>query len=153
MLAFLSRTACALAFVATAFVLAEAPAAQAQTFAGWPDLTQAEYVEKDTPEGRRWMPEFPSEVEALDGEVVVMQGYMIPLSYEDEQLHFLISAFPGHGCFFHLPGGPAAVAEVQATSGVGFTFDQVAVEGRLELLHDDPYGLLYRLVEAKPAER
>ena len=127
-----------------------APPAWAQQETTWQMLMQAEFEEVETPEGPRWLPNFPPEVERLDGTSVRVAGYMIPLGYEEEQTHFLVSAYPGDGCFFHLPGGPNAVVEVRAERGVTFTYDRIAVQGDLELLRDDPYGLLYRMADARP---
>lgn len=129
-----------------------APWAWAQEEASWETLMQASIEETSTPEGLVWTPVFPSEIEALDGTSVQVAGYMIPLSFEKEQTHFLISAYPGDGCFFHLPGGPNSVVEVKADRGMDFTYDTIAITGQLELLHDDPWGLMYRLTDAKPVE-
>jgi len=126
--------------------------AWAQHEASWETLMQASFEETSTPEGLVWTPVFPSEIEQLDGRSVQVAGYMIPLSFEKEQTHFLISAYPGDGCFFHLPGGPNSVVEVKADRGMDFTYDTIAITGQLELLHDDPWGLMYRLTEAKPVE-
>ncbi|MEM6783204.1 MAG: DUF3299 domain-containing protein [Bacteroidota bacterium] len=115
----------------------------------WRLLMQAGFDEVPTPEGMQWNPQFTPEIEQLHGTEVRLTGYMIPLGYEEKQTHFLISAFPGHGCFFHMPGGPESIIEVKATRGVAFSYDTITVVGRLELLRDDPYGLLYRLVDAE----
>lgn len=121
--------------------------------ANWELLFQAEYEEVETPDGWEWNVSFPDSVERLHEQSVRMRGFVIPLGYAEEQEHFLISAFPGHGCFFHMPGGPESIVEVRAAEPVAFTYNTIAVEGRLELLWDDPYGLLYRLTEAKPIEQ
>ncbi|MEL6446211.1 MAG: DUF3299 domain-containing protein [Bacteroidota bacterium] len=115
----------------------------------WILLMQAGFEEVSTPEGTLWNPLFPQDVERLDETEIRLTGYMIPLDYEEKQTVFLLSAFPGHGCFFHMPGGPESIIEVQATRGVAFSYDLITVEGRLQLLRDDPYGLLYRLVDAQ----
>ncbi|MEM8601699.1 MAG: DUF3299 domain-containing protein [Bacteroidota bacterium] len=115
----------------------------------WRVLMQAGFEEVMTPDGIQWNPVFTPEIEQLDETEVSLTGYMIPLGYEEKQTHFLISAFPGHGCFFHMPGGPESIIEVKATRGVAFSYDTITVEGRLQLLRDDPYGLLYRLVDAR----
>ncbi|MEM1126288.1 MAG: DUF3299 domain-containing protein [Bacteroidota bacterium] len=133
--------------------LATTVPAQAQEQVSWQTLEQARFEEVAEPtDGRRWVPTFPEDVEALDGKEIRLTGYMTPLDFSSEQMHFLISAWPGDGCGFHLPGGPMQVVEVQAAEGVGFTYDTVAMEGRFELLRDDPYGLLYRIVEARPIQ-
>jgi uncharacterized protein len=41
--------------------------------------------------------------------------------------------------------------EVRARTPVKYAIDPVVVEGRLQLLADDPSGMFYRLVEAAPA--
>jgi len=129
-----------------------APSVHAQQEASWETLMQASFEETSTPEGPAWLPVFPSEVEQLDGTSVKILGYMIPLGFEEEQTHFLISAYPGDGCFFHLPGGPSSVIEVKAERGMVFTYDTIAMKGQLELLQDDPWGLMYRMTVAKPAK-
>lgn len=128
------------------------PAAYAQREAPWDTLMQAEYEEVETPDGWEWNVSFPEAVEQLNEQSVIMKGFVIPLGYAEKQEHFLISAFPGHGCFFHMPGGPESIVEVRAAEPIAFTYNTIAVEGTLELLWDDPYGLLYRLVDARPVE-
>ena len=133
-----------------ALTAALAPSALAQQEASWETLKQVEYKEINTSKGKQWIPQFAQDIQALDQKSVRVSGYMIPLGYEEEQTHFLISASPGDGCYFHLPGGPNTVIEVKAQHGVAFSFYTIEVEGKLELLRDDPYGLLYRMVDAQP---
>ena len=146
------RTCSLVAALIIATAAGLAPSAWAQQEASWETLMQASFEETSTPEGLEWTPVFPSEIEQLDGTSVQIVGYMIPLSYEEKQTQFLISAYPGDGCFFHLPGGPNSVVEVKADRGVDFTYDTIAITGQLEVLHDDPWGLMYRLSDAKPAK-
>ncbi len=133
-----------------ALTAALAPSALAQQEASWESLMEVEYEEVDTPKGKQWIPQFTQDVQALNQKSVRISGYMIPLGFAEEQTHFLVSAWPGDGCYFHLPGGPNSVIEVKAQRGVEFTYDTIEVEGKLELLQDDPYGLLYRMVDAEP---
>ena len=133
-----------------ALTAALAPSALAQQEASWQSLMEVEYEEIDTSEGKQWIPQFAQDIQNLDQKSVRVSGYMIPLGYAEEQTHFLISAWPGDGCYFHLPGGPNSVIEVKAQQGVAFTYDTIEVKGKLELLRDDPYGLLYRMVDAQP---
>lgn len=136
-----------LIIVATVF----SPGAAGQEQTSWESLKEVDYKEVETADGSLWVPEFAPDVEVLENKSVRLAGYMIPLGNEEKQTHFLISAWPGDGCYFHLPGGPNSVVEIQAADGFDFTYDTIAIEGRLELLRDDPYGLLYRMVDAKPA--
>ncbi len=133
-----------------ALTAAIAPSAFAQQEASWETLSQVEYKAIDTDKGKLWLPQFAQDIQKLDQKTVRVSGYMIPLDFAEEQVHFLVSAWPGDGCYFHLPGGPNSVIEVQAEQSVAFTYDTIEVEGKLELLRDDPYGLLYRMVDAKP---
>ena len=143
---------CAALALALSACAADEPAAPtpSEPEASWEVLQQADFEEVTTPAGIEWYPAFPPEVERLDGAEVRLTGYMIPLTYEQKQTQFLVSAQPGDGCFFHLPGGPSAVAAVESPDGVAFTYDTVVLRGRLELLRADPDGLFYRLVEAEP---
>ena len=134
-----------------ALTAALAPAAVAQQEAPWEAFMQVEWDQVETDDGIQWVPQFNQDIQDLEQKSVLVTGYMIPLSFEENQTHFLISAWPGDGCFFHMPGGPSAIVEVKAPRGVAYTYDTIAIEGTLELLRDDPYGLLYRMVDAKPA--
>ena len=113
-------------------------------------VEQVDYAEIQTTIGRQWIPQFVREIEDLDQKLIRISGYMIPLGYAEEQTHFLISASPGDGCYFHLPGGPESVIEVRAQKGVEFTCDTIEIEGKLSVLRDDPFGLLYRMEDALP---
>ena len=132
-----------------ALTAAFAPSALAQQEASWESLMKVDYKEITTSEGTQWIPQFAQDIQKLDQKTIRVSGYMIPLGYEEEQTHFLVSAWPGDGCYFHLPGGPNSVIEVKAQRGVEFTFDTIEIEGKLELIEDDPYGLLYRMVDAQ----
>ncbi len=124
--------------------------ANAQIEASWQTLEKVDYAEIQTTIGRQWIPQFVREIEDLDQKSIRISGYMIPLGYAEEQTHFLISASPGDGCYFHLPGGPESVIEVGAQEGVEFTYDTIEIEGKLSVLRDDPFGLLYRMEDALP---
>ena len=126
--------------------------AYAQQEASWEILMQASFEEIETSEGYLWKPTFPESVELLNEQSIRLQGFVIPLDYAEKHDHFLVSAYPGHGCFFHMPGGPESIVEVKAKEPIAFTYNTIAIEGRLELLRDDPYGLLYRVVDAKPVQ-
>ncbi|MEO7253323.1 MAG: DUF3299 domain-containing protein [Casimicrobium sp.] len=116
-------------------------------FTSWRVLAQVELVKQD----RKMVPKFESAVTALDGTVVKVQGFMIPLDIGDRQRRFLLVAAPPH-CAFCLPAGPDAMIEVRAKSDIRYGFDAVAVSGKLQVLRDDPAGLYYRIVDAVPAQ-
>lgn len=91
---------------------------------------------------------FGDSVRALEGKRVRLAGYMMPLSADMQQTHFLISASPPD-CFFHVPGGPTTIAEVQTLpAGVAMTMEPLVVEGVLRLLSRSEQGIVFRVEEA-----
>lgn len=91
---------------------------------------------------------FTSELLALDGKTVKLVGFIYPLEAAEQHQRFLLSAYPP-SCPFCLPGGATEMVEVLASAPVRFTYDALVLEGRFELLRDDPSGLLYRLHDAR----
>jgi hypothetical protein len=102
------------------------------------------------PERTRIRPIFPAAVKALDRQIVKVQGFMMPLDAAERQHHFILSSVPTT-CSFCIPAGPEGLVEVRAASPVRYSIDPVVVEGRLAVLENDPYGLFYRLTDARPA--
>lgn len=137
------------AFLLICFV---ATSAMAQETVDWRALANVSYEKTEVDGYTTYIPQFADDVVPLDGQKVKLSGFMIPLDFSEVQTNFLISAMPGDGCYFHMPGGPNSIAEIQAELGVDFTYDTVEIEGTLQLLKDDPYGLLYRIVDAKPVK-
>ncbi len=116
-------------------------------FTSWRVLGQVELVKQNS----KLLPSFAPTVNALDGKVVKVQGFMMPLDIGDKQRRFLLVAAPPH-CSFCLPAGPDAMIEVRAKSDVRYGFDAVSLSGKLQVLKDDPAGLYYRLVDAVVAQ-
>ncbi|NNF04324.1 MAG: DUF3299 domain-containing protein [Rhodothermales bacterium] len=128
----------------------ERAAAQIET--KWSTLSEVELLEVEEDGNMRSIPRFPETIRALDGKQVYMSGYMIPLGFAEEQDNFLLSAWPGDGCYFHMPGGPESIVEIRAAEMFDFSYDTIAMTGTLELVEDDPFGLIYRMVDARPAD-
>ena len=127
--------------------------ALAQERVGWDTLGRVSFEEQIEDDGWiTYIPTFSDEVQALDGQTVRLAGFMIPLDFSQIQSNFLISMLPGDGCYFHMPGGAESIAEVQAEEGVEFSYDTIEMVGTLQVLKEDPYGLLYRIVDAKPVD-
>ena len=95
-------------------------------------------------------PDFPPALRPLNGRTVKLQGYLLPLEAGQAHSRFLLSAW-SPSCPFCLTAGPEAMVEVKARSAVKYSLEPVVVQGRLELLENDPAGLFYRLVDAAPA--
>ncbi len=111
----------------------------------WKTLAKVEAVN----EGGRIVPKFDATISALDRTNISVQGFKLPMDLGDRQRHFLISAVPPH-CPFCLPAGPDAVMEVKAATPVAYAIEPVLLTGKLILVKDDSYGLLYQLVDARP---
>ncbi|WP_332824374.1 DUF3299 domain-containing protein [Ramlibacter sp.] len=94
-------------------------------------------------------PDFPAPLKPLNGKTVKLQGYILPLEAGQTHKRFLLSAW-SPSCPFCLTAGPEAMIEVKARKDVKYSLDPVVVQGRLELLADDPSGMFFRLVDAEP---
>ena len=101
------------------------------------------------PERARVVPIFPPAVQALNDKTVKVQGFMLPLEPGERQRHFLLSSVPTT-CSFCVPAGPEGLVEVRTRTPVKYTVDAITVEGRMAVLSNDKYGLLYRVTEAEP---
>ena len=123
------------------------PLPQREDVLPWSTLTQLEKKTTKT----RVVPQFSAEQQALHGTVQRVQGFMVPLDAKELQVHFLLTTVP-LTCSFCIPGGPESMIEVRAKLPVRYGLEPVVVQGRLQLLKDDPYGLFYRLVEAVPVK-
>jgi hypothetical protein len=106
---------------------------------------------KTKTEKNRVLPVFPPSVQALNAKSQRVQGFMMPLEPGEKQKHFLLSSVP-LTCSFCLPGGPESMVEVKTKTPVKYSLEAVAVEGQFAVLHDDPFGLYYRITDAVPVK-
>ncbi len=112
----------------------------------WKTLAQVELIKQKD----RFLPQFSSNVTALDKKEVKIQGFMMPLEMGDRQTHFVLSAMPT-SCSFCMPGGPESLVEIKTKKPVKYTFEPVVMTGKLAVLKDDPTGVFYRIVDAVQA--
>ncbi len=103
-------------------------------------------------EKNRLLPSFPAQVLALDKQKVKVQGFMMPLEPGDKQSHFLLSSVPT-SCSFCVPAGPEGLVEVRTKQPVRYSLEPVVVEGVFAVLHDDPFGMFYRVVDGQGLKR
>ncbi|MBK9585002.1 MAG: DUF3299 domain-containing protein [Alphaproteobacteria bacterium] len=90
-------------------------------------------------------PDFSKDVKNLNGQTVVIQGYMFPLEQKEEQTRFLFGPFP-MSCPYHYHVGPSMVIEAHAKAPITFSFDALTLTGTFELVPaDDEYNVFYRL--------
>ncbi len=95
-------------------------------------------------------PDFPAALRPFNGKTVKLQGYILPIEAGQKHSYFLLSAW-SPSCPFCLSAGPEAMVEVRARVAVNYAIDPVVMQGRLQLLDNDPSGVFYRLVDAQPA--
>lgn len=84
------------------------PAQEAQRI-DWKLLSKVEFEDRYSAEYEAWYlhPVFSEEVKALDGQRVVIKGYVIPLDVEKGK--YALSAYPFSSCFFCGGAGPESV--------------------------------------------
>jgi len=96
-------------------------------------------------------PALPDTLRQLDGQPILLTGFMYPLEQSRGHRRFLLSPFPA-GCAFHVPSGtsgsPAAMVEVLAAESVRFTYDPVAIRGTFTIANSPQGDVRYQLREA-----
>jgi hypothetical protein len=94
-------------------------------------------------------PSFPSEIKAMAGKELTIEGYYVPFSPE-EGSYIVISKFPMSQCYFCGGGGPESVLEVNFARNPGkFQVDDlITVKGKLRLNTDDLDHLFFILDQA-----
>lgn len=91
------------------------------------------------------VPKYPDDVEALDGKIVDVKGYIIPM--EADLGYFAFSAFPYETCFFCGQAGIETVMEVKARKEIKYTAKRVKLRGKLTLNRTDFSSRLLFLLE------
>jgi len=120
------------------------PPREREDVVSWRTFAQVDLVKMKN----RYVPQFSSNVTALDNQQVKVQGFMLPLEATDKQTHFLLSAMPP-SCPFCMPGGPESMVEVRTKTPVKYGFEPFVVSGKLSVLRNDPTGIFYRIVDAE----
>ncbi len=95
------------------------------------------------------VPVFSEDVKAMEGEEIIIRGYIIPVEGYKSHKEFIFSAFPYSMCFFCGGAGPETVMEVFASEKVEYTAEQIALKGKLELNATDINRLMYILNDAE----
>lgn len=105
---------------------------------------------KSSTVGSQVVPQFSADITRLDKQDIQLQGYMLPIAAGETHTHFLLTMRPPH-CPFCLSLGPEYLVEVKTRSPIRHTFEPVIIAGRFSVLRDDPFGLFYRLTDARLA--
>ncbi len=101
----------------------------------WKLLSKVDFVDKYYDEYEAWYlyPEFSSKIKKLDGEKVIIKGYIIPMDVEGGV--YALSAYPFSSCFFCGGAGPESVMSLKFDGNRRKykTDDVVTFTGTLEL--------------------
>lgn len=115
----------------------------------WNILAQVSYKVEEDEYGEMYVPEFSSEVKALEGKEISLQGFVIPFEGMFKPQHLILSSLPVDACFFCGTGGPETVAEVYLKEEMEYTARPVRIKGRLKINKNDLNELMYVLEDAK----
>ncbi len=90
-------------------------------------------------------------IKALEGEVITLKGYVIPLSGKKAQSHFMFSAYPFANCFFCGKAGAESVIEVftKDDKKIAFDEDAITIKGVFKFTSQDPNDVMYTLENAE----
>jgi len=93
-------------------------------------------------------------VQALDGKEIELDGYIIPITGQVAQNHFMFSKFPQNMCFFCGKAGPESAMQVflKGDDTINFTTDKIRLRGTLKIFQDNSSGLIYSLEFAEQVE-
>lgn len=125
----------------------------------WSQLALVEYEERVEPEaelGVLLYPLFSDSLRLLDGCLVELGGYALPLEETGLDTILILSAFPYTQCFFCGNAGPETVAEViwRSERAERLPMDErIRVRGRLYLNDQDPEHMQYQLRDAQLQEK
>ncbi|MEM9260134.1 MAG: hypothetical protein AAGA62_10845, partial [Bacteroidota bacterium] len=95
------------------------------------------------------VPVFSEKIEALEGEIVEVSGYIVPVEGYKSHTEFVFSAYPYNMCFFCGGAGPETVMEVTSSEPVKYSTERIKLRGKLILNGDDINRLMYILVDAE----
>lgn len=117
----------------------------------WKTLADVKYEIQQDEYGDLYVPVFSEEVKKVEGQLVEVEGFIIPFEgmFKPEQL--ILSSLPISECFFCGSGGPETVMEITMKSGekMKYKTKRVKIRGKLVLNAKDPDKLMYMLVEGE----
>jgi len=90
----------------------------------------------------------PDKVKSLDGKVVTITGFILPLEPSEKFTHFLLSKRTPT-CPFCPPGEPDEIIDVVVDQPVEWADDAVKVTGTFGLMNDQEFGMFFKITEAR----
>lgn len=132
------------------FLIFSTSIALGQKAIGWKDLEDVSYAYEYEAGLNLWYgkPTFGASVKALEGQEVVIKGYVIPLELSGG--NYILSAYPYQACFFCGGAGQETVMELQFKSNkTRYKLDQQGTFIGTLRLNDDELEVSYILEDAK----
>ena len=111
----------------------------------WAILANVHWVWEDG----YYQAQFTDRQKELDGQEIVVQGFMYPLEYTRKHRNFLVSASPMGMCFFCGPGEAESMVYVRAVEDVEHSNGSMKVKGTFKLVTDPSQGIIYQLDNAR----
>lgn len=116
----------------------------------WDILATLQYREEML-NGEYWgVPDFSPEIQKLDGTIIELKGYMIPIEEgKSKHNHFLISVLPLSQCYFCGRDGIPEMVEVYSNKELPYTDKIITVKGKLKLNYNDENHFAFMLMDAQ----
>lgn len=95
----------------------------------------------------------PAKIRELHGKSVTLVGYMTAISGGKHHTRFLLSAQPLLCDECHAMNSPTTTAEINALRPQSQTDEPLTIRGTMEIVDDNPNGLVYRINNAKVLSR
>ncbi|WP_143062646.1 hypothetical protein [Variovorax sp. OV084] len=116
----------------------------------WGDLARAGLTRKN---GQYKLTFMPAKIRELHGKSVTLVGYMTAISGGKHHTRFLLSAQPLLCDECHAMNSPTTTAEINALRPQSQTDEPLTIRGTMEIVDDNPNGLVYRINNAKVLSR
>ena len=116
----------------------------------WGDLARAGLTRKH---GQYKLVYVPEKLRGLNGKRASLVGYMTAIGQGERHTRFLLSAQPLICDECHVVASPTATAEINTLRPQRQTDEPLMVQGTLEIVEDNPNGLVYRLNKATVLSR
>jgi hypothetical protein len=142
-----------LQFTLILLVVATTSHLSAQRMLNWPDLADVQFSEKfsNSLGIKYYQANFGEDLKAMEGEEVIIMGYLIPLDALGET--YALSKNPYSACFFCGAAGPETVVELRIKAEFiqrYQTDERRAFKGRLQLYESSLEQFNYVLLDAQP---
>jgi len=111
----------------------------------WEVLVNVEWVWEDD----FYSAKFNDQQKELDGQELIVEGFMFPLEYTRKHQNFLVSSSPMSQCFFCGPGEAESMVYVKTMEPIDHTNRKMKVKGTFKLVSDASMGIIYELENAE----